>query len=156
MSAIRGTLPPRIALKGNGMQIGSTELLIILIVVIIAYGFYKARQSPSAGSSAYRADRQARNDQPSGGNTDSAWSDNPGNQAASQHTSNSKDPYVVLNVPRNATQDEISAAYRKMAQMYHPDKVAGLAPEYYEIAETKMKDINSAYEQIRQKSGARR
>ena len=32
--------------------------------------------------------------------------------------------------------------------MYHPDKVAGLAPEYYEIAETKMKDINAAYAQI--------
>ena len=69
---------------------------------------------------------------------------------------NRQDPYVVLNVPRNATQDEISASYKKLAQMYHPDKVAGLAPEYYEIAETKMKDINAAYAQIGLKSGAKR
>jgi len=138
------------------MQIGSTELLIILIVVIIVYGFYKARQSSSARSAAYRANQQARSGQAGDGNPDSAWSDNPGKQTASRRTSNAKDPYVVLNVPRNATQDEISAAYRKMAQMYHPDKVAGLAPEYYEIAQTKMKDINSAYEQIRLKSGAKR
>ena len=47
-------------------------------------------------------------------------------------------------------------SYKKLAQMYHPDKVAGLAPEYYEIAETKMKDINAAYAQIGLKSGAKR
>ncbi len=33
-----------------------------------------------------------------------------------------------------------------MAQMYHPDKVAGLAPEYQDIAEKRMKIINAAYE----------
>jgi preprotein translocase subunit Sec63 len=32
-----------------------------------------------------------------------------------------------------------------MAQMYHPDKVASLAPEYREIAERRMKEINAAY-----------
>ena len=37
--------------------------------------------------------------------------------------------------------------------MYHPDKVAGLAPEYYAIAEQKMKDINAAYAQIGNRSG---
>ena len=57
-----------------------------------------------------------------------------------------------------ATQRRMRSAlsYKKLAQMYHPDKVAGLAPEYYEIAETKMKDINAAYAQIGLKSGAKR
>ena len=59
-------------------------------------------------------------------------------------------------MPRNATQDEISASYKKLAQMYHPDKVAGLAPEYYEIAETKMKDINVGVCADRVRSGAKR
>jgi DnaJ-domain-containing protein 1 len=138
------------------MQIGLNELLIILVVVVIAYGFYKARAASPTRSTSERADQQAANGQAGGANSDSAWSGDPGKQAASRSTSTAKDPYVVLNVPRNATQDEISASYKKLAQMYHPDKVAGLAPEYYEIAETKMKDINAAYAQIGFKSGAKR
>ena len=138
------------------MQIGLNELLIILVVVVIAYGFYKARAASPTCSTSKRADQQAANGQAGGANPDSAWSGDPGKQAGSRSTSTAKDPYVVLNVPRNATQDEISTSYKKLAQMYHPDKVAGLAPEYYEIAETKMKDINAAYAQIGLKSGAKR
>jgi DnaJ-class molecular chaperone len=40
----------------------------------------------------------------------------------------------------------ISEAYRSLAQMYHPDKVAGLAPEFHEVAERRMKEINAAYQ----------
>jgi len=151
MSAIRGTLPPGIAQKGNGMQIGSTELLIILIVIIIAYGFYRARQSSSARSSPYRPDPQTRNGQAGSGNPPggNAWSEDPATKTGAPNPASSKDPYVVLNVPRNASKDEVVAAYKKLAQMYHPDKVAGLAPEYHLIAETKMREINTAYEQIR-------
>jgi DnaJ-domain-containing protein 1 len=138
------------------MQIGLNELLIILAVVVIAYGIYKARAASPTRSTSDRSDQQAANGQAGGVNPDSARSADPGKQAGSRSTSTAKDPYVVLNVPRNATQDEISASYKKLAQMYHPDKVAGLAPEYYEIAETKMKDINAAYAQIGLKSGAKR
>jgi Sec-independent protein translocase protein TatA len=148
MSAIRGTLPLGIAQKGNGMQIGSTELLIILIVVIVAYGFYKAR---SASPTRSASDRQAKNSQAGGGNTPggNAWSEDPASKTRAANPASSKDPYVVLNVPRNASKDEVVTAYKRLAQMYHPDKVAGLAPEYHLIAETKMKEINTAYEQIR-------
>jgi DnaJ-class molecular chaperone len=127
------------------MQIGSTELLIILIVVIVAYAFFRGRQSSPARSSSFRK-QQAGNGQADDGSARSG--------DAGKHASNATDPYVVLNVPRNATQDEITAAYKKLAQMYHPDKVAGLAPEYYAIAEQKMKDINAAYAQIGNRSGA--
>jgi len=137
------------------MQVGSTELLIILIVLILAYGFYRARLSSPAPSSP-RTSQQGANGQTDDGNPEDARSEYTGNQTGARQPASAKDPYVVLNIPRNATQDEINAAYRKLAQMYHPDKVAGLAPEYYEIAETKMKDINAAYEQVRQKPGARR
>ena len=60
-------------------------------------------------------------------------------------------PYTVLKISSNASWEEISAAYRKMVQMYHPDKVASLAPEYKEIAEKRMRSINAAYEQLERK-----
>jgi DnaJ-class molecular chaperone len=41
--------------------------------------------------------------------------------------------------------EEISASYHHLAQMYHPDKVAALAPEFQVLANQKMKEINWAY-----------
>lgn len=52
-----------------------------------------------------------------------------------------KDLYEILNIDRNATQDEIKKAYRQLAKKYHPD----LNPDDAE-AEQKFKEINSAYE----------
>ena len=64
---------------------------------------------------------------------------------------NEEFPYTILKISSNASWEEISAAYRKMVQMYHPDKVASLAPEYKEIAEKRMRSINAAYEQLERK-----
>jgi molecular chaperone DnaJ len=49
-------------------------------------------------------------------------------------------PYEVLGVPSTATDDQIKAAYRKLAKQYHPDLNGGSA-----TAETRMKEINEAY-----------
>ena len=53
-----------------------------------------------------------------------------------------------MRISPDASQAEITAAYRKMAQMYHPDRVAGLGPELQDLAEKYMKAINAAYEQL--------
>ena len=45
-----------------------------------------------------------------------------------------RDPYEVLGISQNATDDEIKAAYRKLAKQYHPDLNGGSAE-----AEAKMK-----------------
>lgn len=57
--------------------------------------------------------------------------------------------YETLGLQRGASPEEITAAYRRLAQMYHPDKVAGLAPEFRELAERRMKEINAAYERLK-------
>lgn len=56
----------------------------------------------------------------------------------------SKDYYSILGVNRNATQDEIKKAYRKLAVQYHPDKNPG-----NKQAEEKFKEINEAYDVLK-------
>lgn len=54
------------------------------------------------------------------------------------------DPYKVLGVSPNASDDEIKAAYRKLAKKYHPDLNPGDA-----YAAQKMNEVNEAYDQIK-------
>jgi DnaJ-like protein len=54
--------------------------------------------------------------------------------------------YDILGVARNANAEEIKRAYRKLAQDYHPDKLAGVPPAVKKLAEEKFKDVQEAYE----------
>lgn len=55
-----------------------------------------------------------------------------------------QDPYEVLGVSHDASDDEIKQAYRKLAKKYHPD----LNPNDPEAAK-KMNEVNAAYDQIK-------
>jgi hypothetical protein len=59
----------------------------------------------------------------------------------------------VLDISINATSEQIVTAYRQMAKMYHPDRLAHLAPEFIEVAEERMKEINIAYGVLKQHRG---
>lgn len=61
--------------------------------------------------------------------------------------------YSVLEVSPNATNDEIKAAYRRMAMKNHPDKVATLGPEVQKAAEEKFRKIQEAYETLKKQRG---
>ena len=54
------------------------------------------------------------------------------------------DPYKVLGVSSNASDEEIKKAYRKLAMKYHPDRNPG-----DQEAAKKMQEINAAYDQIK-------
>ncbi len=59
------------------------------------------------------------------------------------------DPYKILGVSPDASDEEIKKAYRRLAKKYHPDLHPG-----DEEAAKKMQQINAAYEQIKNPQGA--
>ena len=56
------------------------------------------------------------------------------------------DPYSILGVDPNASDDEIKRAYRELARKYHPDNYQN--NPLADLAEEKMKEVNEAYEAI--------
>ncbi len=55
-----------------------------------------------------------------------------------------RDYYETLGVPKNASEEEIKKAYRKLAMKYHPDRNQGESKD----AETKFKEAKEAYEML--------
>ncbi len=58
-----------------------------------------------------------------------------------------RDYYEVLGVDRNATDEDLKKAFRKLAKKYHPDA----NPDNKEEAERKFKEVNEAYEVLSDK-----
>ena len=56
--------------------------------------------------------------------------------------------YKVLEVSPSATDDEVRAAYRRLALKHHPDRVATLGEDIRKAAEEKFQAINNAKERI--------
>lgn len=73
------------------------------------------------------------------------------NSYSSSHstTADTQWAYDVLEVSRDASQDEIKKAYRRMAMKYHPDKVASLGEAAQQAATRKYQKVQEAYELLK-------
>ena len=59
----------------------------------------------------------------------------------------------MLGLDSTATDEEIKKAYRRLAMKYHPDKVEGLGEEVKKNAEAQFREINEAYETLKNLRG---
>ena len=57
--------------------------------------------------------------------------------------------YRILEIDPSTSDKQVKEAYRKMANKYHPDKVAHLGKKMQTVAEEKFKSVNDAYQQIK-------
>lgn len=69
-------------------------------------------------------------------------------EASSNQQIGLDEAYKILGISPNATNDEVKAAYRKMALKHHPDRVSSLGDDVREAAEKKFQEINNAKERI--------
>lgn len=78
-----------------------------------------------------------------------------GGGGRSQAMGGGPDPYAVLGVSRQASDEEVKAAHRKLLRENHPDALVaqGLPQEFISVAEDKMKTVNAAWDQIQRERG---
>lgn len=72
----------------------------------------------------------------------------PQRQAESAGNADVDWAYRVFDLPETASDAEIDRAYRRLMGQYHPDRVAGAAPDLQKLAETKSREINAAYDRL--------
>lgn len=61
--------------------------------------------------------------------------------------------YRILEITPSATDEEVKKAYRRLALMHHPDKLADMGPSVQEEGRKKFLKIQEAYEKIKQARG---
>ena len=81
-------------------------------------------------------------------------------QIASQHVllpSGHRDPYAVLGLAPDVTDDELRRAYRRLVAEHHPDRMVakGVPEELMGLASAKMASINTAYRDVTRARGTR-
>ena len=66
------------------------------------------------------------------------------------------DPYVILGISRDDSDDDIKSAYRKLVRENHPDRLVaqGMPQEFVDLANERLATINAAYERLRKQRGA--
>tara|TARA_B100001029_G_C15014207_1_gene426243 strand:+ start:241 stop:942 length:702 start_codon:yes stop_codon:yes gene_type:complete len=63
-------------------------------------------------------------------------------------SNNIENDYKILEVTKDATDDEVKKAYRKMAKKYHPDKLQGVSEDVVKMAQDKFNKVTQSYNRI--------
>jgi hypothetical protein len=118
------------------------DLIILALVLYYVWGFnlwryfLRGRSGRGAGANYYSSGGDGREEQGR-------------EESGAEKSRRPRDPREVLGVGADADPAEIKAAYRRVSQQYHPDKVSHLGPEFQELAQRKFVEIQEAYETLR-------
>jgi DnaJ like chaperone protein len=84
-----------------------------------------------------------------------AWDRARQGQARTASGIGEADPYVILGVPRNATDDAVRAAWKALMRQNHPDSLAsrGVPKEFIDRAGEKVAQINAAWDRVKRERG---
>ena len=127
--------------------LGWRGLLDDLILLYFGWRFLQNLRQKQSGAQSYYQQKRRYFEQNQGANQQQSSGTDPGFKKAHAQ----KDPYTVLNIPRNASQEEIKKAYKQLANKYHPDKVLHLGDEFKKLAEERFKEIQEAYRELTSK-----
>jgi hypothetical protein len=64
-----------------------------------------------------------------------------------------RDPYTVLGIPKDATLAQARAAYRRLAELFHPDRLQGLRRDVQEEGAQRLREATEAMQAIRTRLG---
>lgn len=73
-----------------------------------------------------------------------------------RHVAHPDDPYLILGLSRDASDDELRRRYRELVREYHPDRhiAAGVPEEMIAIATERIKAVNEAYDMVMKERAA--
>ena len=83
------------------------------------------------------------------GNSSGGYRQGGSYQRTGTYTSNRSRYYRILGLKDGASQEEIKKAYRQLAKEHHPDKFVNASDSEKKFHESKMKEINEAYENLK-------
>ena len=83
------------------------------------------------------------------GNSSGGYRQGGSYQRTGTYTSNRSRYYRILGLKDGASQEEIKKAYRQLAKEHHPDKFVNASDSDKKYHESKMKEINEAYENLK-------
>ena len=126
--------------------LGWIDDIVLIIFLWKLYQFYKRKHF-----SYQRTFEQSHQDYGKGAGGGPSSQDSQGAGTGHGGEDRRKDAYMVLDLPRNASQEEVKKAFRQLSNKYHPDKVSHLGDEFKELAEKRFKEIQEAYGKLRVK-----
>jgi DnaJ like chaperone protein len=119
----------------------SSEITVVGCGLVLGYWIVSAlfnAKSTTSADSKVKAESSAQHEE--------SRRDSPKEDAAGEETDNPASWFRILEVSEDASEQEITEAYKRKIRQYHPDKVAQMGAEIRQLAESKSKQINAAYD----------